>query len=145
AAPSGLTLTEQVKRHVTSGVFAPGDRYLTIRELARRFRVSPVTMQRTIRDLVAEGVLYVRGNAGTFVGNTAREAPAELQIVRVLTPDSPSQRERLFRQGLADGLLSAMPGVSMQLHFLPSADPVAFLNALYKENETDFKVIGSLL
>jgi hypothetical protein len=144
-AASTLSLTEQIKRHVNSGVFAPGDRYLTIRELARRFRVSPVTMQRSVRDLVNEGVLNVRGNAGTFVGTTAREAPAELQIVRIIAPDLASQRERLFRQGLADGLLSAMPGVSMQLHFLPAADPLGFLNALYKENETDFKVVGSLL
>src|SRR5688572_21348585 len=83
---STLTLTEQVKRHVNSGVFAPGDRYLTIRELARRFCVSPVTVQRTVRDLVNEGVLYVRGNAGTFVGTTAREAPAALQIVRIIAP-----------------------------------------------------------
>lgn len=145
AVSSTLSLTEQIKRHVNSGVFAPGDRYLTIRELARRFRVSPVTLQRAVRELVNEGVLYVRGNAGTFVGSNAREAPAELQIVRIIAPDLASQRERLFRQGLAEGLLSTMPGVSMQMHFLPSADPLGFLNSLYKENETDFKVIGTLL
>ncbi|MEX0642800.1 MAG: substrate-binding domain-containing protein [Pirellulales bacterium] len=142
---TSLRLTEQVKRHVNSGVFSPGDRYLSIRELARRFRVSPVTMQRSVRDLVSEGVLYVRGNAGTFVGATAREAPAALQFVRVIAPDLPSQRERLFRQGLAEGLLSSMPGVSMQMHFLPPADPLGFLNALYKDEATELKVIGALL
>jgi DNA-binding LacI/PurR family transcriptional regulator len=102
-------------------------------------------MQRTVHELVSEGVLYVRGNAGTFVGNTAREAPVSLQIVRVITPDSPSQRERLFRQGIADGLLSTMPGVSMQVHFLPPANPLEFLDTLYKDENADFKVIGTLL
>jgi DNA-binding LacI/PurR family transcriptional regulator len=65
--------------------------------------------------------------------------------VRIIAPDLPSQRERLFREGLADGLLSSMPGASMQLHFLPPADPLGFLNALYKDEDTNFKVIGSLL
>lgn len=144
-AASPLPLTELVRRHVNSGVFAPGDRYLTIRELARRHRVSPVTMQRAVRDLVNEGVLDVRGNAGTFVGTTTRESPAALQFVRVIAPDLPSQRERLFRDGLADGLLSSMPGVSMQLHFLPPVDPLGFLDSLYNDEATNFKVIGALL
>src|SRR5690606_34788022 len=36
-------------------------------------------------------------------------------------------------------------GVSMQLHFLPPANPLGFLSSLYSESETNFKVVGALL
>ena len=142
---SSPSLGEQIKRHVTSGTFMPGDRYLTVRELARRFRVSPVTVNRTIRGLADEGVLEIRGNAGTFVGVAVRPAAAALQVVHVIAPDLPSQRERLFKQGLAEGLLSAMPGVSMQLHLLPAIDPGGYLNAVYSESSALSNMVGAVL
>ena len=123
----------------------PGDRYLTVRELARRFRVSPVTVNRTIRGLAEEGLLEIRGNAGTFVGVAVRPAAAALQVVHVIAPDLPSQRERLFKQGLAEGLLSAMPGVSMQLHLLPAIDPGGYLNAIYNESSALSNMVGAVL
>ena len=123
----------------------PGDRYLTVRELARRFRVSPVTVNRTIRGLAEEGLLEIRGNAGTFVGVAVRPTTATLQMVHVIAPDLPSQRERLFKQGLAEGLLSAMPGVSMQLHLLPAIDPGGYLNAIYNESSAPSNMVGAVL
>ena len=142
---SSEVLGEQIARHVCSGTFAPGDRYLTVRELARRFRVSPVTVHRSIRELAQESVLEVRGNAGTFVGTAVRPTAASLQVVHVIVPDLPSQRERIFKQGLADGLLSSMPGVSLQLNLLPLDDPSGYLNSIYKEADAATNVVGALL
>jgi DNA-binding transcriptional MocR family regulator len=53
----------------------PGARLPSTREIARRWRVSPVTVQRAIARLVAEGRVETRPGAGNFVRH-ARPAPA---------------------------------------------------------------------
>ena len=56
---------------------APGDRLPSVRDLMARHRASPVTVQRAIAVLAAEGVVEPRPGRGTFVAARAdRPAPA---------------------------------------------------------------------
>ena len=59
---------------VQAGVSAPGERLSSVRELMARHRASPVTVQRAIAALAAEGLLEPRPGRGTFV---APRAPAQ--------------------------------------------------------------------
>ena len=56
-----------------AGASAPGERLSSVRELMARHRASPVTVQRAIAALAAEGLLEPRPGRGTFV---APRAPA---------------------------------------------------------------------
>ncbi|MFF4339026.1 PLP-dependent aminotransferase family protein [Kitasatospora sp. NPDC001540] len=53
--------------------YSPGERIPSSRELVERYRVSPVSVSRAIRELVAEGVVVSRPGAGVF---RARPRPA---------------------------------------------------------------------
>ncbi|MEN3279517.1 MAG: hypothetical protein V7607_657, partial [Solirubrobacteraceae bacterium] len=56
---------------------APGERLPSVRDLMARHRASPVTVQRAIAVLAAEGVLEPRPGRGTFVAARAGQlAPA---------------------------------------------------------------------
>lgn len=50
-----------------SGKHPPGARFLTEREIARRFDTSRPTANKALSSLVSEGILEVRRGAGTFV------------------------------------------------------------------------------
>ena len=72
SAPA-LPLYEQVKDHVLgrirSGEWAPGARVLSEHELVRELKVSRMTANRAIRDLVQSGVLSRVAGLGTFVAD----------------------------------------------------------------------------
>jgi DNA-binding transcriptional MocR family regulator len=58
---------------------SPGERLPSVRELMARHRASPVTVQRAIAALAAEGVLEPRPGRGTFVAPRAQaQAPPDL-------------------------------------------------------------------
>jgi GntR family histidine utilization transcriptional repressor len=77
-APAGTSANTlprhtQVKNHllqqIRSGALKPSDRTESENELARRFGVSRLTVQRAIRELVAEGRLTRVQGSGTFVAS----------------------------------------------------------------------------
>jgi DNA-binding transcriptional MocR family regulator len=55
---------------------APGERLPSVRELMARHRASPVTVQRAIAALAAEGLVEPRPGRGTFVAARPAAAPA---------------------------------------------------------------------
>lgn len=56
----------------------PGTRLPSVRELQRRHAVSPVTVQRIVRQLVMEGRVVTRPGDGTYVAHPVRAAAAPL-------------------------------------------------------------------
>ncbi|MCX7057100.1 MAG: histidine utilization repressor [Pseudomonadota bacterium] len=76
-------LYEKVKHHVVarirSGEWGPGARVLSEHELVRELKVSRMTANRAIRDLVHAGVLSRVAGLGTFVADL-RAAGHSLQI-----------------------------------------------------------------
>lgn len=65
--PIYAQLIEQIKVGVVTGVFAPGDRLPSVRDLAAEAGVNPNTMQRALAQLEAEGLLFSQRTAGRFV------------------------------------------------------------------------------
>ena len=70
--PIYLQLVDRIKRQIASGVYSPGDRFPSVRELALEAAVNPNTMQRAMASLEADGLLITSRTAGRSV--TTEEA-----------------------------------------------------------------------
>ena len=65
--PIWQQLTEQIRRRIVTGEYAPGGRLPSVRELAAEAGVNPNTMQRAMAELEQEGLLVGGGTLGKFV------------------------------------------------------------------------------
>lgn len=79
-------LIEQIKLAIVSGVYSPGERLQSVRDMAAEAGVNPNTMQRALQELEREGMVYSQRTAGRFVTedlmliNSAKKALAKSQI-----------------------------------------------------------------
>ncbi len=75
-------IKDEIRRGILDGSFPPGSALPSIRSLARSFKVSKLTMQRTIGELKADGLLesyigkgvFVRAGRGSCAGGRSRVA-----------------------------------------------------------------------
>lgn len=85
-APIYAQLVQQIKVGIVSGVFPPGERLPSVRDLATAAGVNPNTMQRALTELERDGLVYSQRTAGRFVTEdkdmieTAKRTLAERQI-----------------------------------------------------------------
>lgn len=69
--PMYLQITEQIRRRIAVGDWAPGHELPSIRALAAATRVSVITVKRAYSDLERDGVIVTRQGKGTFVAERA--------------------------------------------------------------------------
>ena len=67
--PLYLQIVEQVRRLIALGGLRPGDRFLTVRDLAVKARVNRNTAARAIQELERAGLVRTRVGQGTFVAD----------------------------------------------------------------------------
>jgi len=60
-------IVDDLKEKIASGDLKPGDRIETQSELARKYKVSLITVKNALALLVNEGLLFARAGKGTFV------------------------------------------------------------------------------
>lgn len=65
--PIYAQLIEQIELKICSGIYAPGSRLPSVRDLAREASVNPNTMQRALAKLEEDGLLYSTRTSGRFV------------------------------------------------------------------------------
>ena len=65
--PIYIQLVEYLKNYIISGKFSPGERLLSVRELALQSKVNPNTMQRALSELESLGLVYTERTSGRFV------------------------------------------------------------------------------
>lgn len=88
--PIYLQLMEKIRADIISGVYQPGDKVPTVRELAAEASVNPNTMQKALTELERIGLLYSQRTNGRFVTEDeqmmaeARESMAMEQIQKFL-------------------------------------------------------------
>ena len=66
-APIYTQLISQIKICIVSGIFAPRERLLSVRDLATEAGVNPNTMQRALTELERDGLVYSQRTTGRFV------------------------------------------------------------------------------
>ncbi len=60
-------LIEQIELRIVSGVFLPGDKLPSVRELAAQASVNPNTMQKALSELERTGLVYAQRTSGRFI------------------------------------------------------------------------------
>ncbi len=65
--PIYAQLMEQIKHRIISGVYPPGEKMPSVRDLAAEASVNPNTMQRAFAQLEQEGLLYTQRTSGRYV------------------------------------------------------------------------------
>ncbi len=84
-------LVGQIQQRIVAGVFPPGERLPSVRDLATDAGVNPNTMQRALTELEREGLVYSQRTAGRFVTEDqkiiqdAKRSLAEKHIASFLT------------------------------------------------------------
>ena len=66
-APIYAQLVGQIKVGIVSGIFPPGERLPSVRDLATEAGVTPNTMQRAMTELERDGLVFSQRTAGRFV------------------------------------------------------------------------------
>lgn len=97
--PIGEQITYRVLYGIARGVYRPGDKLPTVREVAQRLKVNPNTVSKAYRDLERDGVLVSRRGTGVFVHEDALTTATERRQSLVL-----ERFERAVGEALDAGL-----------------------------------------
>lgn len=65
--PIYMQIMAYIKKQVISGQLKPGDKILSVRELATELQINPNTVQRTFQELEREGIVETRRGLGRYV------------------------------------------------------------------------------
>lgn len=97
-------IIDQVKYMVVSEQLRPGDRILSIRELAKKINVNPTTVMKAYTELTREGVIYQRRGQGCFVSETVSRFSEEEKF-RLVDEKVKAMIVEAFHLGLSEGEL----------------------------------------
>lgn len=65
--PIYLQLMERIQRDIIAGVYQPGDKLPSVRDLALEAAVNPNTMQKALSELEHSGLVYSQRTSGRFI------------------------------------------------------------------------------
>lgn len=69
--PIYLQLMERIQHDIISGVYQPGDKLPSVRDLAVDAAVNPNTMQKALSELERYGLVYSQRTSGRFITDDA--------------------------------------------------------------------------
>ncbi|MCI8560155.1 MAG: GntR family transcriptional regulator [Dorea sp.] len=65
--PIYIQIMERIQLDIISGVYKPGDRLPSVRELALQAAVNPNTMQKALSELERSGIVYSKRTSGRLI------------------------------------------------------------------------------
>lgn len=65
--PIFIQIIEKIQMDIISGVYRPGDKLPSVRELAAEASVNPNTMQKALSELERTGLVYAQRTSGRFI------------------------------------------------------------------------------
>ena len=65
--PIYIQIMERIQLDIVSGVYNPGDRLPSVRELALQAAVNPNTMQKALSELERSGIVYSKRTSGRLI------------------------------------------------------------------------------
>ena len=65
--PIYLQLMERIQRDIIAGVYQPGDKLPSVRDLALEAAVNPNTMKKALSELERSGLVYSQRTSGRFI------------------------------------------------------------------------------
>jgi DNA-binding transcriptional regulator YhcF (GntR family) len=71
--PIYVQLLEQIRLRIVCGVYRPGEKLPSVRELAQEAAVNPNTMQKALAELERTGLIYAQRTSGRFVTENEKQ------------------------------------------------------------------------
>lgn len=65
--PIYLQIMERIQQDIVAGVYAPGDKLPSVRDLALEAAVNPNTMQKALSELERNGLVHSQRTSGRFI------------------------------------------------------------------------------
>jgi len=65
--PIFIQIIEKIQMDIISGLYHPGDKLPSVRELAQEAAVNPNTMQKALSELERTGLVYSQRTSGRFI------------------------------------------------------------------------------
>ncbi len=99
-----LQIADLMFENILAGVWKPGERIPSIRELAESIEVNPNTVMRTYGYMEDQGIIHNQRGIGFFLAENAYEATRELKRRSFVSRDLPQifRTMDLLRLGLED-------------------------------------------
>ena len=76
-APIYLQIIGEIKKRSVRGVYSPGSKLPSVRDMAKEMGVNPNTMARAYAELEREGFVFTRRGQGSFVTEDGKKIGAE--------------------------------------------------------------------
>lgn len=70
-------IVEQTKMFILTGILGEGDQIPTVRQLSAQLSLNPNTIQKAIKELDRQGLIYSMAGRGCFVSSKAKEILCE--------------------------------------------------------------------
>lgn len=102
-------LAHRLAARLLDGDPPEGEAMPSVRTLASRFMLNPITVNRALAALAEDGLLETRRGLGLYVKPGAHERLRRLERQRFLQDEWPLLRERLRRLGLNVNQLEVQP------------------------------------
>jgi len=120
STPIYRQVVEQVQRLVAGGQLGPGDELPSVRAVAERHAINPMTVSKAYSLLEAEGLLERRRGMGMVVAARAQPASADEDRLALLAPALETAARQAAQLGIAaDAALAAFARV---LHKTPKEE-----------------------
>ena len=99
-------LADRLAARLLDGDPAEGEALPSVRALASRYLINPLTVSRALQALGDEGLVETRRGLGIYVRPGARERLRRAERERFLNDEWPQLRERLRRLGIGPSQLN---------------------------------------
>ncbi len=87
--PIYLQLMERIQQDIISGVYSPGDKLPSVRDLALEAAVNPNTMQKALSELERSGLVYSHRTSGRFITE-------DMAMLKKMKTELASEHVRIF-------------------------------------------------
>lgn len=133
SVPLYIQLKELLQAAIEEGMFTPGSRLPSERELAQRYGVSRMTARQALQLLAQEGLTYSRVGKGTY----AREPkiPQELQALTSFTEEMARLGMRASSTVLSAEVQHAPLDIARRLALRPGAEIVVLVRVRHSNDE----------
>jgi len=132
--PAHIQLSQELRNRVLAERLPPGERFLTVREIAEHYSVSLVTAHKSVRQLVDEKIVHVHPSKGCFVAGNVHQInqAATRSIVTILQPAA-RDGGMLFARVLDDflkGVQHSIAAPQVQVELYPANDALHHVKTL---------------
>jgi len=81
--PIYLQIVDLIKTNIIAGIYQPGDKLPSVRDLAAEASVNPNTMQKALTELERSGLVYTQRTSGRFITeDTAKMTEIKEQLAK---------------------------------------------------------------